>query len=496
MVEAGDFASCKHARHVGTWYFVHPKLHPRSVVLLAALLFAFLLGAQDNKRLTVYTPQKSYTVVVQDRDGREYVPLVDVLQPTGTATWKRDGDKWKVGYGGDESQFQAGKNKAKIRGKNIDMGAQVIIVNDVVWVPVHGLAAILPRLLNATVELREPARRLIVAGANTEFSAELETNPSRLVLHFSNPVSPIIANEAGRVRLTFTKDPVTAPAASQKFADKLISSASFVEHNGAADLTIAATAPLLATFSDDNRTITLAAAPQPPVPILQRPVAPSSAGQPGTTTAAASAKQAPGPPAPAPHPRFLVVIDPAHGGDDRGALLAAGVEEKDLTLAFARRLRAALERSGIVSILLRDGDSTVPVEQRAIAANTARATVFISVHAGNVGRGVRVYTARVGDTTLKPGAMLPWDSAQASYVDESKALSGSLAAELTKRDIPHAEASAQLQPLNHVTAAAVALEFLPGKDGVASLANAQYQQNLCAAVADAIAAARNMVARR
>ena len=43
---------------------------------------------------------------------------------------------------------------------------------------------------------------------------------------------------------------------------------------------------------------------------------------------------------------------------------------------------------------------------------------------------------------------------------------------------------------------ALAIEFLPGKDGVASLANAQYQQSLCAAVADAIAAVRNTLEAR
>ena len=107
-----------------------------------------------------------------------------------------------------------------------------------------------------------------------------------------------------------------------------------------------------------------------------------------------------------------------------------------------------------------------------------------------------MYTARLGDTNLKRGGLLPWDSAQASFLDESKALSESVAEELTKRQIQHAEASAQLQPLNHVTGAAVAVEFLPGKEGVASLGSAQYQQALCSAIADAIAASKNTLEAR
>lgn len=472
------------------------ELHRRPRWALVACLVALVLGAQEEKRLSVYTPQNSFTVAVQDRDGREYVSLPDLIQPMGATKWKHEGDKWRLSYGGEESQFQAGKNKAKILGKNIDMGAPVLFDNDVALVPVHGLVHILPRLLNATVDFRESARRLIIAGANTDFSAEFQANPSRLVLHFSRPVNPSIASEPGRLRLTFTKDPVTGSAATQSFGDKLITSASFTDHNGTPELTVASTAPLLATFTDDNRTITLGAAPQTPVVAQPHPPAPPVAGQQTTTAATVPAQPEPAPTPVTPRLRFLVAIDPAHGGDDRGALLAAGVEEKELTLAFARRLRAALERSGVSAILLRDGDTAISLDQRAIAANTARAAIFVSVHAGNVGRGVRLYTARLGDTTLKPGAMLPWETAQASFLDESRTVAGSIAAELGKREIQHAEAPAQLRPLNHVSSAAVAVEFLPGKDGIASLAVAQYQQNLCAAIADGIVAARSTLEAR
>jgi hypothetical protein len=86
--------------------------------------------------------------------------------------------------------------------------------------------------------------------------------------------------------------------------------------------------------------------------------------------------------------------------------------------------------------------------------------------------------------------MLPWDSAQASFLEESRSLAGNIAAELNKHQIEHGEARAQLRPLNHVTGAAIAVEFLPGKDGISSLASAQYQQNLCGTIVDGIVASR------
>lgn len=465
--------------------------------VVAAALLTLLLYAQEEKHLIVYTPQTSFAVTVHEVSNREYVSVLDIVQPLGTAEAKRDGDKWKLRFGGEEAQFQDGKDKAKIRGKNVNLGAPVVMENGVALIAVRGLAQVLPRLLNSTVDVRESARRVILGGAATDFTAELQENPSRLVLHFSKPVNPSIATEAGRLRMTFTKDPVVAPAATQSFGDKLITSASFVESNGAAQLTVSASAPLLATFSDENRTITLAAAPQAPVAAQQHPPAPqpTAPSQPAGASAPPSKPVTSAGPA-GPRPHFLVVIDPAHGGDDRGALLADGVEEKEITLALARRLRAALEKSGVTAILLREGDTGIGFDQRAVSSNTARAAVFVSVHAGNVGRGVRVYTARLAETTTKPGIMVPWEIAQASYLGQSQSLAENIVDELAKRKIEHGASPAQLQPLNHITGAAVAVEFLPGKEGVASLSAAAYQQALCNAVAEGIAGARNSLEAR
>src|SRR5689334_11402661 len=91
--------------------------------------------------------------------------------------------------------------------------------------------------------------------------------------------------------------------------------------------------------------------------------------------------------------RFLVVIDPAHGGSDLGSRFNATSNEKDLTLAFARRLRSELQSQNIAARLLRDSDVQLTADQRAIAANTAQPAVFISIHAGLPSNGVHVFTA-------------------------------------------------------------------------------------------------------
>jgi len=106
------------------------EMYRRAAWVLAICLLTLGLGAQEEKRLTVYTPQKSFTVNVQDHEGRDYVSLHEVLRPLVDAEWKRDGDKWRLRFAGEESQFQGGKNKAKIGGKNIDMGAPAVVTDE------------------------------------------------------------------------------------------------------------------------------------------------------------------------------------------------------------------------------------------------------------------------------------------------------------------------------------------------------------------------------
>src|SRR5208337_2855996 len=91
--------------------------------------------------------------------------------------------------------------------------------------------------------------------------------------------------------------------------------------------------------------------------------------------------------------RVLAVVDPAHGGDERGAALTDQLAEKEVTLGFARLLRHELEVRGFAVALLRDGDTSSTLDQRAAAANGARAAIYISLHAASQGSGAHVYTA-------------------------------------------------------------------------------------------------------
>jgi N-acetylmuramoyl-L-alanine amidase len=93
----------------------------------------------------------------------------------------------------------------------------------------------------------------------------------------------------------------------------------------------------------------------------------------------------------------VVVIDAGHGGVDPGATSVSGAYEKNIVLALAQDVKAALDRGGkVTAILTRDRDIFIPLRERVAIARAANADLFMSLHADTVSdsdiRGLSVYT--------------------------------------------------------------------------------------------------------
>lgn len=76
-----------------------------------------------------------------------------------------------------------------------------------------------------------------------------------------------------------------------------------------------------------------------------------------------------------------VVLDPGHGGHDPGAIGPSGLREKDVTLDIAHRAAPLIARElGIATLLTRDSDDYVPLDERTARANAFQADLFVSIH--------------------------------------------------------------------------------------------------------------------
>lgn len=77
--------------------------------------------------------------------------------------------------------------------------------------------------------------------------------------------------------------------------------------------------------------------------------------------------------------RFVVVLDPGHGGVDSGAMCGT-VMEKDLTLDVALRTQLLLRDAGLRTVLTRKDDRYLSLAERAEVANRERHSLFVSIH--------------------------------------------------------------------------------------------------------------------
>ena len=79
-------------------------------------------------------------------------------------------------------------------------------------------------------------------------------------------------------------------------------------------------------------------------------------------------------------PVHTVVLDPGHGGHDRGAVNRWG-SEKNYNLDLSRRIRAHLQKAGLRVVITRSRDQFIPLEARPrMANNIGDGSVFVSVH--------------------------------------------------------------------------------------------------------------------
>lgn len=83
--------------------------------------------------------------------------------------------------------------------------------------------------------------------------------------------------------------------------------------------------------------------------------------------------------------RFLIVVDPGHGGKDPGAIGHRGVKEKDVALSLALVVRDVLEKTipDCRVVMTRETDRFLSLDKRGDIANQLKADLFVSIHANS-----------------------------------------------------------------------------------------------------------------
>ena len=470
----------------------------RSSLIAIALLIILLSGVLlsfENEKLVVYGARGRVEAETGSENGLIYVNLGGVLLSEGDYSTKSVRGGLRYELSGHRIEARAGARDLRADNKVVKLEDGVVMRSDQAWIPMSNVAEVLRTALKKPAQLR--GGRLLIGDAADFITTEYRPgDPSTVVLHFREPVNPVIDTSEGKLTLNFRQEPVVMNTAKVDYADKTFQRLEFSESAGAAQITLQGTIPLMAKFEDGNRQIVITAAPavaaqqSAPATTAANPTPAPATAAPGATAPAASQPEAAGAPGAAPTgPRMaLVAIDPAHGGNDAGVRFSDKLLEKNVSLAIAEKLKAELNNRGITTLMLRSGDDDVNPDDRADAANAARVTYYIAIHAGQVGSGVRVFTP------LPPAApssmnllFKSWDQVQSDQIDKSVKFAAGLSSQFAEKKISARQLSGNAAPLAHVAAAAVSIEVAPERDDEASLESSAYIQKVAQAIATAVA---------
>ena len=104
--------------------------------------------------------------------------------------------------------------------------------------------------------------------------------------------------------------------------------------------------------------------------------------------------------------KHIILIDPAHGGQEKGIKLTNDVAEKDITLAVALFIKNELAKeSNLEVVLTRDSDKTVTEEDRKKIIEKIKPDFFLSLHVnGGFGKnasGFELYYQGLSEDIIK-----------------------------------------------------------------------------------------------
>jgi N-acetylmuramoyl-L-alanine amidase len=470
-----------------------------AILTAAALLYTRPLSAADTDFL-IYFENSTLALKSQTIDRTVYLPLQDIVRHLGLAYTDSTGSLTFT-IQGQNSRLVLTPGSGFI-----SYNDQPILLQDPIrregnqWlVPLDFLSQGLSRVSGMEFRYRPGSRRVF---AGRVMTIELAMNAqslgalTRLTLRAGSPIDVELQKETAQRRAVLTLKAKAIDPARERldYKDALVQSIAFDDSDGMPRLSIA--------VADDVRDIRLTSSDGNRVYFVDfvREIVSEGAPVAPTADAASAAPAASRPNLPTGAGVRVVVIDAGHGGIENGAA-NAGTLEKDLTLALARRLRAALQsRLSTTVVLTRDSDIALTSEERVAVANNNQAGLFISLHTGyspdKAASGSSIYVMKPdfnGGISEPAGGrlFLPWYMAYRINAQGSKAMAEHFQRGLTQA-LPGSKFPIRYGPMGVLASAtmpAIAIEIgnLNNDDSVKLLNDPEFQTKLTSTIAESIA---------
>jgi N-acetylmuramoyl-L-alanine amidase len=325
-----------------------------ATVLGIAVIIVVRLAGQGAAPVTLLAREGRRTLPVTSVNNQEFVALDDLAAAFQLAVREESG-AITVAYRASTIVLTPDQALASVSGRLISLPAPPTRVGGRWLVPLDFIGRALALIYDTRLDFRRPSRLVVIGDLRVPSLAvryEALTNASRVTIDATPPATSSITQGDGRLTVKFDADAldVVLPAVQPQGLVQAIRSVDAVtlamdlgpRYGGfrSSSLTTGNTTRLMIDIAAPA--IDTAAPPPPPslpptdLPLFGQPVSPIR----------------------------TIAIDPGHGGEDRGTAAAGGLAEKELTLAVARRLKAAIEgRLGVRVLLTRDEDRRVPLDE-------------------------------------------------------------------------------------------------------------------------------------
>ncbi len=480
--------------------------NPRTAAAVAALtllLSSLSVPARAEERATILWKGESHPVGTIG--GREFV-VSDAARAVGFAVSSDPGTNvLTLSEPGHQVLIGPGTGQVPVDRRVVPISAAARMVGGSLYAPADFFEKILFPLAGAAGTY-DPARHvwtLAPAGpppVSIEVAVVHVVPTTQVVLRLSAAGKTTTALSEKDFQVRFTDGRIDPPFPEKKFDDPLVAAVRFAGETA----TVEFREPSLTA-----RAYPLTAPDRIVIEVGRR--TPSAAPVESATTA------------PAATAALTIVVDPGHGGTETGAIGPAGLQEKEATLEIAKRLAATLPHVlPCRTVLTRDTDLLISLDDRTSIANHEKADLFLSIHANSSraasARGSETYylsleasdkiaqevakqenQAGSGATAPAPGDgsgspdldFILWDLAQSAHLKESSELAEAIQVELNgvsdtgNRGVKQAP----FRVLVGATMPAVLVEvaFISNAEEEKRLKSPEFQQTVADAVARAVA---------
>jgi N-acetylmuramoyl-L-alanine amidase len=188
---------------------------------------------------------------------------------------------------------------------------------------------------------------------------------------------------------------------------------------------------------------------------------------------------------------YKVVIDAGHGGKDPGAIGVNGLQEKDVNLDIALKLRDDLKQAGNEVVMTRVDDHFLSLGERVDLTNTQQADLFVSIHANSYSRPATRGTMVLYYDDAYPQEDYPASNRMKALTSFSKSLAQGVLDSLVKQagtvNQGLTPSAVYVTRMGSIPSILVETAFLSNAQDAAMLANDEFRKQLASGIAQGIA---------